>query len=380
MKIDHVISTIDNASGGPSRSITHLVTKLAEFNKAVYQHIHCGETNDPIISEFSESNLSLSFYKRNLLGKLSGLGSNISIAPNTIFHGHGLWELPVHQMANMAQQNDIPYIISPHGMLNSWSFRQKSLKKKLALGIYQRRDIKLASCLHATAKMEARDLRQLGYTNPIAVIPNGIPMDKFPQKHYNQSHSKKTVLFLSRVVENKGVGELITAWSKLSRHITKDWNIKIVGDGRKEYINQLRKLIKSNGQEDTINLVGPLYGEEKIKAFQQASLFVLPTYSENFGMVVAEALACGIPVITTKGAPWEDLITNECGWWIDVGLEPLMKALELALSCSVNDLGKMGDNGRNLIEQKYSMRVVASQMNELYEWLSGAANRPEFLY
>lgn len=380
MKIDHVISTIDNASGGPSRSVTHLVTKLAELDKEAYQHIHCGGTHDPIIEEFSESNLSLSFYKRNLLGMLSGLDSKISIAPSTIFHGHGLWELPVHQMAGLAQQNSIPYIISPHGMLNSWSFRQKSLKKKLALGIYQRRDIKLASCLHATAQMEASDLRKLGYTNPIAVIPNGIPIDKFPKKHYNQSPSEKTVLFLSRVVENKGVGELIEAWSKLPRHCTKDWNIKIVGNGRKEYINQLRKLINSNGQEGTIHLIGPLYGEEKIKAFQQASLFVLPTYSENFGMVVAEALACGTPVITTKGAPWEDLITNECGWWIDVGLEPLLGALELALSCSEKDLVKMGKNGRNLIEQKYSMRVVAAQMNELYKWLIGAANQPKFLY
>lgn len=379
MKIDHVISTIDNTSGGPSQILTHLATMLAEVDDELKQHVHCAETKAPIVNSFSHPKIELSFYKRRVLGKLAGFNRNVCIESNAIFHGHGLWQLPVHQMTKLAVKNNVPYIISPHGMLNSWSFQQKNFKKKLALGIYQGRDIKQATCLHATSHMEANDLRELGYRNPIAVIPNGIPMDKFPQKDFDQVSSQRTVLFLSRVVENKGVNELIEAWSKLPKNCKKDWKVNIVGNGQKEYINKLRKLIRHKGLEDSIHLMGPLYDDEKIRAFHQASLFVLPTYSENFGIVVAEALACGTPVITTKGAPWEDLKVSGSGWWIDIGYEPLLVALESALSKSDNELAQMGDNGRKLIEEKYTMQVAADQMKELYDWLIGVTNRPYFV-
>ena len=379
MKIDHVISTIDNASGGPSQILAHLVTKLAEVGHEIKQHVHCAETRDPIVNSFSHPNIDISFYKRIVLGKLAGFNRNASIESNTIFHGHGLWQLPVHQMAKLAGKNNIPYIISPHGMLNSWSFQQKNFKKKLALGIYQGQDIKKATCLHATSHTEANDLRELGYRNPIAVIPNGIPMEKFQQKDFDQFSSQRTVLFLSRVVENKGVHELIEAWSRLPANCKKDWKVNIVGNGHKEYINKLRKLIRLKGLEGSIHLIGPLYGEEKIRAFQQASLFVLPTYSENFGIVVAEALACGTPVITTKGAPWEDLIESGSGWWIDIGREPLLEGLKSALSKSDSELVEMGVNGRKLIEEKYTLQVAATQMQELYEWLVGVSSSPNFV-
>ena len=122
-----------------------------------------------------------------------------------------------------------------------------------------------------------------------------------------------------------------------------------------------------------------MFGLEKIKLFREASLFVLPTFSENFGIVIAESLASYTPVITTKGAPWEDLKTNKCGWWIDIGVEPLKKALEQAIGSNDKILIKMGVNGRKLIEDKYSMQSVAEQMLQLYQWILTKDNKPNFV-
>ena len=116
--------------------------------------------------------------------------------------------------------------------------------------------------------------------------------------------------------------------------------------------------------------VGSVYGEDKWRLYQEADVFVLPTHSENFGIVVAEALASGTPVITTTGTPWEELNTEHCGWWVPVGTEPLVKALQAFLQTDEEELKLMGENGRRLIEKKYSATTIAEQFVSLYEMLT----------
>lgn len=122
-----------------------------------------------------------------------------------------------------------------------------------------------------------------------------------------------------------------------------------------------------------------LFWDAKIKDYQDADLFVLPTLSENFGMVVPEALACGAPVITTKGAPWQELETTGSGWWIDIGTDPLKACLAEALSCSSEELSKMGYKGRTLVKDQYGIESVAKKMMQVYQWCLGG-EKPVFLY
>jgi glycosyltransferase involved in cell wall biosynthesis len=282
-------------------------------------------------------------------------------------------------MAKIARKQKVPYVISPRGMLEPWSLQQSKLKKQLALKLYQYKDLKKATCLHATSSMEAQNLRSLDLMNPIAVIPNGIPMEEFPIKNFEEPGPVNKILFLSRIHPKKGIELLIEAWSHLPAKITKGWHIDIVGNGADAYIAHLKILIYEKGLDNNIFIKGPMYGLGKVKAYQEASLFVLPTYSENFGIVVAEALACGTPVITTQGAPWQDLESYKCGWWIQIGVKPLKQAMVRALTLPSETLEAKGKNGRQLIEQKYSMHAVAEQMQQLYDWILNNKKRPDFV-
>jgi glycosyltransferase involved in cell wall biosynthesis len=381
MKVLHNISGLNIYSGGPSLSVYLLVKELrAKGIDAEILSFGTKDLNDKMIStddfiKTIEPPGSLKLGYSNSFARFLKMNTDYDI-----YHGHGLWQMPVHQMSSVARQINKPYIISPRGMLEPWSLEQSKLKKKLALWFYQYKDIASANCIHATSKMEAENITKLSFNNPIAVIPNGINLSEYPMSKEKIQNSKKTILFLSRIHPKKGIELLIDAWAKTEKQIRKDWVIKIAGNGESFYINELNLLIKRMNLENEIEIIGAKFGEDKINTYQQADLFVLPTYSENFGIVVAEALACGVPVITTKGAPWEELNTNNAGWWIDIGVEPLAKALTEAMQLSDNERKQMGINGRKLVEENYSIESVAQKMIQLYEWILYKQEKPKFIH
>ena len=233
--------------------------------------------------------------------------------------------------------------------------------------------------MHATADMEVESIRKLGLKNPIAMIPNGINIDEFSEEVPIKASDKKKILFLSRIHPKKGIENLVTAWLKLDVTLKKDWVLEIVGNGDTKYIKTLKNLIKGHKLDAQIFILAPVFGAEKIKLYREASLFVLPTFSENFGVVIAEALASYTPVITTKGAPWKDLETCDCGWWIEIGVEPLINALKVAMSCNKEEIIDKGKNGRKLIEEKYSITSVAKKMVTLYSWILNKTVKPNFV-
>lgn len=378
MRIGHVIPSIDIQTGGPARSSTHLIKSLIKCERSLRVDLFTFVSENPIINEFQNSRLSLNFCNKNKLGFSNDLKRYLMNDSCDILHGHSIWGLSIHQMAVLARKLNKPYIISTRGMLEPWSLTQSFFKKKLAMHLYQDKDIKYASCIHATAQSEAENIRALGYYNPIAVIPNGINLDEYP--HYSKEiKTKKKALFLSRIHVKKGIENLIDAWTLLDNKITKNWHVEIIGNGELDYIISLRNKIKKVGLETSIKVLDPVFGDDKIKAYQSADLFVLPTYSENFGIVIAEALASSLPVITTKGAPWKELNTNNCGDWIEIGLQPLKESLSKMLTKSEMELAQMGRNGRKLIEQNYSIDSVATSMYELYQWICNNKSKPNFV-
>lgn len=377
MNLLQVISGLNINSGGPSQSVYNL-TKGLRNNGADAQILtfasldHKNIAVEDFIHVLPVSKFNFTRYSKLFLNFLEDNDYEI-------YHGHGIWQLPVHKTVQFTKKKNRPYIISPRGMLRPWALERSRLKKQIALKLYQKKDLVNAACLHATSQIEAIELKELGFKNPVAVIPNGIDLSEYPIISESKGSESKTILFLSRIYPKKGMEELIDAWSLIDKSIRKNWNIKVVGNGSEKYINGLRKLISEKKLENEIEFSGPKYGKEKINAFHTADIFVLPTHGENFGMAIAEALACGLPVITTKGAPWEELISYRAGWWIDLGVEPLAEALTKAMQLSDEERKIMGLNGRRLVEEKYSIDIVAKKMIELYEWILNKREKPEFI-
>ena len=363
LKVVHIISSIDVAAGGPSKSVSDLALNQAKNGHHVT--IFTKWSANPYILNGCQPNLVVHLVKDQSFTK--ALKSYLIENQCDIFHGHGIWQPPVHIMAKLARKNKIPYIISPRGMLEPWALNNGKLKKIIALKLFQSKDLRKAACILSTSEMEATQFRNLGFNNPIGLIPNAIDLAEYPFKFDRKRTNKQTILFLSRIHPKKGIEILIEAWMGLSSNIRENWSVEIAGNGDFEYINRLNQLIEEKKLNKDIKIIGPQFGDDKIKSFQRADLFVLPSFSENFGVVVIEALACGIPVITTKGTPWEELVQQGCGWWIEIGVKPLLVTLERALKKSQNELEEMGVRGRKLVEEKYTIRSTAEQSIELYQ-------------
>lgn len=395
MKVLTFIQDIDNTHGGPSRSVPMLVKGLAEVGV------------DITLMTFRSEDMNTHALER-MSAKLKVLKSGISseeieeyiLAEKfDLIQMQSMWAKSYHQVAQIAHKHNIPYLITPRGMLEPWSLSQKKWKKKLALMLYQMKDLQRAACIFTTAEMEAQHVRELGVKAPMSVIPNGIETDGYACRT-SMDGVKKQILFLSRVHVKKGIEILIESFNKLRAESLefRDWTVVIVGNGEEEYIESLKLRVKSLELEDCIKILPPVFGEAKTKLYQESSLFCLPSYSENFGMVIAEAMSCGVPAITTNGTPWQ-LLNGDCttmgaslnmlgndkrtGWCIELSVENLEKALREAMSMDPTALYEMGQRGSRMINENFNYRSVAQKTKRLYEWIvegkMDKARKPEFV-
>lgn len=303
-----------------------------------------------------------------------------------IVHQHGIW--PVNSIGTLilAKKKKIHSVIAPHGSLNSWALNLSSFKKKIALALYERENLKLASCLHATSENEISDFRDFGLKNPIAYIENGI-LEKYllvtgnPERfrlQYNIPSNKRILLFLSRISPKKGLEMLVEAINS-TRIEFDNWQLIIAGIDEFNHKKEIESLIVHYHLESKIKIIGSLFGADKEDAFAASELFILPSYSEGAPMVVLDSLAAGVPVITTKASTWNDLVDFNCGWWTDISTPAITKALKEAIGKSSEELKIMGDSGRKLIAAKYTWPQLAGKTIMLYEWLLGRAEKPDFV-
>jgi glycosyltransferase involved in cell wall biosynthesis len=296
-----------------------------------------------------------------------------------VVHLHGIWLDFCRDAAIWSRLNERCFVVSPHGMLEPWALNHKKWKKKLAYALYQKQDLQQARAFHACSVQEAESIRNLGFKQPIAVIPNGVQLPDLPTEKLKLNKletEKKTALFLSRIHPKKGLPMLLNAWKQLAPI---DWRLVIAGNDDGGYVPALEALIESLGLLDQVEFVGPLFGEAKEEAYLNADLFVLPSYSENFGIVVTEALGYQVPVLTTTGCPWQELETENCGWWVEPTPEGIEQGLKAALATSDAERREMGQRGRELVENRYLWPAIASNMSVFYHWLLEGGRKPDFV-
>jgi glycosyltransferase involved in cell wall biosynthesis len=355
MKVIHYIESIDKTAGGTTEYMRLLSNALKSNIDLV---VATGLSASPVNIE----GVKIQFFDTKVLrwfGLLNEFRSFLKKENPAIVHINGIWTPQNWGFQKIAQELGIKVVLSPHGMLEPWILAHNPWKKKLGLFLYQNKAIRRAQHLHVTALMEKETIRNLGYTNELTIIPNGIDLSEIKKK--KELYGTKKVIFLSRIHPKKGIELLLEAWRMTN---TQGWSLEIAGNGDDNYI---QFLTQSANDINNVHFVGAKYGEEKWDFLRSADVMVLPTHSENFGIVVAEALAVGLPVITTKGTPWEDLNIHNCGWWIDLSVSSLSSTLATVFSKDTLELKEMGLNGMKLIEDKYNINKIGIEIKKLYK-------------
>ena len=348
------VSSLDPAHGGPAVSVSQLGAGLAREGMAVGLWAPDGSAMaSPLVQK-----------EKRLLPLAGNLKQVLRSFRPDIVHDNGIWMAHHHLLAKLTEQCNLPRIVSIRGMLEPWALAHKRIKKKLAWLAYQKRDLNRAAILHATADSEAGAIANLGLLPKVVVLPNGVDIPAALANHARAPDQPRTALFLSRIHPKKGLDMLIDAWNAVR---PEGWRLRIVGSGARSYCNEVVKRIARASLERQVSLEGPLYGDAKTRAFTSADAFLLPSHSENFGIVVAEALAHGVPVLTTKTTPWQTLESENCGWWVSPTTAAIATGLAEVVKASDETRKAMGARGRAFVKRQFAWSAIARNMRATYE-------------
>lgn len=375
MKVLQIVPDIKEEASGPSYSVPALCASLCGAGCDVELHftglmpdrdLHCPAFAYPT-SKFPHKRVARS------PEMLAALRHRCKVAD--VIHSHSIWMYPNVYPAWAKKETKCKLVTAPRGTLSKWSLAHHSLRKKL-FGIYaQYAALRATDMWHATCDEEYEEIRTAGYGQPVVILPNGVDL---PNTGLLEKASRRRMFFLSRIHPKKNLEMLIRCWSRLEGDFL-DWDLSIVGpDKNNRYADDMKALANTLGCQ-RVFFEGEKNGEDKYLFMAESECEILPTHSENFGMVVAESLACGTPVICSRGAPWKNLEKEKCGWWIeaeDVAFENVMRDV---MSMHRETLCEMGKRGRDWVVRDFSWKSIGNKMKTAYEWLLGKGDKPEWV-
>jgi glycosyltransferase involved in cell wall biosynthesis len=292
-----------------------------------------------------------------------------------IVHAHGLWIFPNFCAAKTSIRTGKPYVVSTRGMLAEKALAFSRTGKRAAWLAFQHRQLNRASCIIATSDDERRHIRRNDLTVPIAVVPPGLVL---PSVASIVSPREKSVLFLGRLHPIKALNNLLHAWGDIEK-LSDDWQLLVAGPDEAGYRTTLSDLAASLGLRN-LHFLGPIYGEEKQALLSRVAYLILPSHSENYGAVVAEALSFGVPVIASTGTPWSMLRDRKAGWWIDNSPQEISCTLTEAICLSSVKWSELSRNATKLAREALSHEREGEQLRAVYEWACGLRASPSHLF
>jgi glycosyltransferase involved in cell wall biosynthesis len=299
-----------------------------------------------------------------------------------LLHIHGVFAHPTIAAARAAARARIPYIVRPCGELDPWPLRKNRLLKWGFLRALGFRILHRAAAVHATSEMEALALKRLGIQSPIVTIPLGVDYDSMDsgvcpgefRAAYPECDGKKIILFLSRIDPKKGVDLLLGATEDLARK-RQDFVLVIAGSGAPSFEEKVRAQVAGAGLDRCVKFCGFLNEHWKLAALGDADLFVLPSYDENFGMAVVEAMAAGLPVVVSDQVGIHREI-QEAAAGVVTRCDP--REIAAALERLLDDESlrrRMGENGRHFVQEKFTWSRVGAELVKLYEGVAAGLGR-----
>ena len=436
MKILHVVALIQASTGGPAVSVTRLASEQARLGHVVtlacLDYPHLGpQVKAPGVRVVSVRGNILAVRGRGWCPEFRRVLREEAKKADVV-HNHGLWMWPNAYAREAAVAAGKPLIISPRGMLEAWSLGRSKLRKAVAWRLFEKKNLQSAALFHATAEAEKRSIEEvmngvsvgrcfseavegggrkgrgeqktetlvtetLPYRKPVVVAPNGVDLPDLMRKpgreilesKFPKLKDRRWVVFMSRLHPKKGIDVLLRAWRKQQRTTGQQDNrttrgpvspwssgpvLVLAGSDLIGYRKDIERIIKELGLEDSVVMTGEVQGDMKDCLLANADVFVLPSHSENFGIVVAEAMAWGRPVIASTGTPWQEIADVEAGWWVKPEEDPLAETLAEAMGKRQEELDAMGAKGRALVERSYTWAAPAAKLLGAYEELLAEEN------
>ncbi len=377
MKILHVIPSLDQKSGGPCTVVREMV-----------HHLHDAGVSVSIVSTLPRLRSTRTIPEHSDLGEIifgayfgsySGVSLDLlswlrkNVGGFDLVHLHSVMNVVSFLTMRLCRKNRVPFIVTPHGILDEYSFRQKHLKKWLFFNGFERRLLKRALAIHCATEYERNQLVRFFPPSKLTAIPFGTNMlevagEAREKKTNDEKKGKttKTILYLGRANKKKGLEMLLEAASRLAKK-RQDFKLFLCGDFESRYGRQLRQLSRKMAVEPLCSFPGFLNLQEKRSMFESADIFALPSQDENFGVAALEAMACGVPVVVSKQVGLSDEVRDsQAGLVIDPSVDQLCFSLEYFLEHEAMCM-EMGKRGREMVKGKYGWSKIIPRYIELYE-------------
>jgi glycosyltransferase involved in cell wall biosynthesis len=380
--ITHLTASIRRDGGGLAtvvRSLTENMARkqTAEFEvlSATRERLQAGDLNGVRYHEFKLRGPAS-------VGFAAGIGAHLRHAAPDLIHVHGLWSYPSLVALNRSRAG-IPYVVSPHGMLDRWALSNSGGKKRLAGWLFENRHLNRSACIHALCESEADSIRAYGLSNPICIIPNGVDVPASTEAGpapWSQATKpdRNVLLFLGRIHPKKGLSNLLSAWASLNQtRELNEWDLVIAGWNQGSHQQALELQRQRQGIVNSVHFIGPQFGENKHACYANCSAAVLPSYSEGFPMAVLEPWAYAKPVLMTSECNVPEGFAANAALKIETSPESIAEGLRKLISLSKTDRQEIGTNGRHLVDDQFNWGAVARQMTSVYSWLLNDGPLPE---
>lgn len=382
MKLLHVIPSIARVKGGPTQIILEQVKALCE----------CGvdaeivTTNDngstlldvPLYQRIEYEKVPVWFLPRFVLPTKEFIFSSAltrwlcqHLHNYDIIHTHYLFSYAPTCAAAIARWQKIPYIVTPYGMLTDWALNYQRIKKQVYSPL-ERHNLNRATAIHCATTNESRDVQKFNVQAPTFVIPYGVHLPAHQPEAREKLHrlykipdETPVVLFLSRLHYKKRPDLLLHALQRIARQ-KYDFHLILAGSGEPDYLRYLTNLVSSLGLAERTSMPGFVMGKDKDLLLAGSDIFVLASFSENFGIAVAEAMSHGLPVIVTQGVQIACEITAaQAGLVVEGEVNALHNAIAQLLTYPALRR-QLGENGKHLVSRLYSWQAIGFNLKSIY--------------